>query len=103
MTASRIEAVFEIDASATLTAEQKDRLRARFGPRVTAIAQDARSQARNRELAVTRLRERVAGALRPRRRRRATRATAASTERRLAAKRRRSDVKRARRRPAGDD
>ena len=51
VTASRIEAVFDIDASATLTAEQKDRLRARFGPRVTAIAQDARSQARNRELA----------------------------------------------------
>ena len=84
------EAVFEIDASRSLDAEQKRRLRARFGPRVTAIAQDARSQARNRELAVERLRTRIDAALRPRKRRRATRATAASRERRLAAKRRRS-------------
>jgi ribosome-associated protein len=103
VTASRIEAVFEIDRSRTLTEEQKRRLRARFGPRVTAIAQDARGQARNRELAVERLRERVAAALRPRKRRRATRATAASRERRLAAKRRRSDTKRRRRRPASHD
>jgi ribosome-associated protein len=103
VTASRIEAVFDIDASPTLTDEQKRRLRARFGPRVTAIAQDARSQLRNRELAVARLNERVAAALRPRKRRRATRATAASQERRLQSKRRRSETKRARRRPAGDE
>ena len=103
MTASRIEAVFEIDASETLDDEQKRRLRARFGPRVTAIAQDARSQARNRELAVDRLRQRVAGALRTRKRRRPTRATAASRERRLAAKRRRSETKRQRHRPADSD
>jgi ribosome-associated protein len=91
--------VFEVDRSAVLDTEQKRRLRARFGPRVTAVAQDARSQARNRELAVQRLRERIAGALRPRKRRRPTRATAASRERRLASKRRRSEVKRQRRRP----
>jgi ribosome-associated protein len=91
--------VFEVDRSAVLDTEQKRRLRARFGPRVTAVAQDARSQARNRELAVERLRERIAGALRPRKRRRPTRATAASRERRLASKRRRSEVKRQRRRP----
>ena len=102
MTASRIEAVFEIDASEVLDGEQKQRLRARFGPRVTAVAQDTRSQARNRELAVERLRERVATALRPRKRRRPTRASAASRERRLAAKRRRSDLKRQRRRPPPD-
>jgi ribosome-associated protein len=102
VTASRIEAVFEIDASATLSDEQKRRLRARFGPRVTAIAQDARSQSRNRELAVARLRERIATALRPRKRRRATRATAASRERRLAAKRRRAETKRQRRPPPLD-
>jgi ribosome-associated protein len=102
VTASRIEAVFEIDASATLSDEQKRRLRARFGPRVTAVAQDARSQSRNRELATARLRERIATALRPRKRRRATRATAASRERRLAAKRRRAETKRQRRRPPLD-
>ena len=103
VTASRIEAVFEIDASRSLDAEQKRRLRARTGPRVTAIAQDARSQARNRELAVERLRARIDAALRPRKRRRATRATAASRERRLAAKRRRSEIKRARRAPRDQD
>jgi ribosome-associated protein len=103
VTASRIEAVFEIDASQTLSEEQKQRLRARFGPRVTAVAQDARGQARNRELAVRRLRGRIATALRPRRRRRATRAPRAARERRLEAKRRRSQLKRGRRRPAQED
>ena len=103
VTASRIEAVFDIDASPTLTEEQKQRLRARFGPRVTAVAQDARSQLRNRQLAIARLNERVAAALVPRKRRRPTRATKASRERRLHGKKRRSDVKRARRRPSGDE
>jgi ribosome-associated protein len=102
VTASRIEAVFEIDASQALSDEQKRRLRARFGPRVTAVAQDSRSQARNRELAVERLRERVAAALRPRKRRRPTKATSASRERRLATKRRRSQLKAERRRPEPD-
>jgi ribosome-associated protein len=96
VTASRIQAVFEIDASSALDDDQKQRLRARFGPRVTAVAQDARSQARNRELAVERLRGRIAAALKPRKRRRPTKATRASRERRLAAKRRRSDTKRGR-------
>ena len=103
VTASRIEAVFDIERSSVLGEEQKRRLRARFGPRVTAVAQDARSQARNRALAVERLRERIAGALRPRKRRRPTRATAAARERRLASKRRRSEVKRRRRRPPAPD
>ncbi len=103
VTASRIEAVFDIERSSVLGEEQKRRLRARFGPRVTAVAQDARSQARNRELALERLRERIAAALRPRKRRRPTRATAASRERRLASKRRRSEVKRQRRRPPAPD
>jgi ribosome-associated protein len=94
--------VFDIESSQTLSDEQKRRLRARFGPRVTAIAQDARSQARNRDLALARLRERIADALRPRKRRRPTNATAASRERRLDAKRRRSQVKRMRGRPPLD-
>ena len=95
--------MFDIERSSVLDEEQKRRLRARFGPRVTAVAQDARSQARNRELALERLRERIAGALRPRKRRRPTRATAAARERRLASKRRRSEVKRQRRRPPAPD
>ncbi len=99
MTASRIVAVFEIDRSQALTDEQKRRLRARFGARVTAVAQDARSQARNRELALDRLRERIAAALRPRKRRRATKPHRAARERRLESKRRRSQLKRERRRP----
>jgi ribosome-associated protein len=103
VTASRIEAVFEIDQSESLSAEQKRRLRARFGPRVTAVAQDSRSQARNRGLAIERLRERVAAALRPRKRRKPTKATRASRERRAAAKRRRSDLKRSRRPPRAED
>ena len=103
VTASRIEAVFDVDASESLSEAQKAQLRARFGPRVTAVAQDARSQARNRELAVARLQERIAAALRPRKRRRATKATAASRERRLQSKRRRSETKRNRGRPAADD
>ena len=99
MTASRIEASFDIDASQALSAEQKDTLRTRFGPRVTAVAQDSRSQARNRELALARLRERVATALRPRRRRRPTKPHRAARERRLEQKRRRSQIKQTRRRP----
>ena len=103
VTASRIEAVFEIDASEVLSDEQKQRLRSRFGPRVTAIAQDARSQARNRETATARLRERIDEALRPRKRRRPTKASRGSRERRLESKRRRSNVKRQRGRPGPDE
>jgi ribosome-associated protein len=67
-----------------------------------AVAQDARSQARNRELALARLSERLARGLAVRKRRRATRPTAASRERRLAAKRRGTQRKRERRRPDED-
>jgi ribosome-associated protein len=102
VTASRIEAVFEIDRSQALSDEQKRRLRARFGPRVTAVAQDARGQARNRDLALARLRERIRAALRPRKRRRATKPHRAARERRLESKRRRAEQKRLRRRPPID-
>ena len=67
--------MFDDRRSESLSEAQKARLRSRFGPRVTAVAQDARSQARNRELAVERLQERIAAALKPRKRRRPTRAT----------------------------
>ncbi len=103
MTASRIEAVLEIDASEALTPEQKSRLRARFGPRVTAVAQDSRSQARNRALAIERLQERIAAALRPRKRRRPTKPSTGARQRRAAAKRHRSELKRSRRAPGFDD
>src|ERR671939_1563985 len=72
VTASRIEAVFDVAASSALDDEQKRRVMARAGPRIVAVAQDARSQARNRELALERLRSRLATALAVPRRRRAT-------------------------------
>lgn len=103
VTASRVEAVFEVDESVSLTGSQQERLRARYGDRVTAVAQDARSQARNRELALERLREKLAAGLVVPKRRRATRPTKAAREKRLDTKRRRSQRKRARRPPAIDE
>jgi ribosome-associated protein len=102
-TASRIEAVFDVRASASLSDELKDRIAGRLGPRVTATAADTRGQARNRSLALERLRARLADAAAPRKQRRSTRPGAAARERRLAAKRRRSERKRQRRRPSEDD
>ncbi len=103
VTASRVEAVFDVEASTALTDEQKRRVIARLGPRVTAVAQDARGQARNRELALERLRRRLTQALATPRRRHATRPTSASVHRRLESKRRQAARKRDRRRPATDD
>ena len=102
VTASRVEAVFEIAGSAALADEQKRRLTARYGERVTAIAQDARGQARNRELALERLRDKLAAGLAVSRKRRPTRPTRAARERRLEAKRRASERKRLRKRPRPD-
>jgi len=103
VTASRIEAVFEIEASQTLTDEQKARLAHRFGKRVTAIAQDARSQARNRDLALERLAERIRSGLARRRSRQKTRPSRSARERRLNDKRNRGQRKQERRRPSADD
>jgi ribosome-associated protein len=100
VTASRVEAVFDVQASSALSDAQKARITARLGPRVTASAQDTRSQLRNRELALERLAARLASALEVRRPRSKTRPTAASKRRRLDSKRRRAEIKRARRRPA---
>jgi ribosome-associated protein len=97
VTASRVEATFDVAASEALSEAQKARVTARLGPRVTASAQDTRSQARNRELALSRLAERLAHALEVRRPRTATRPTTASKRRRLESKRRRGEVKRGRR------
>ena len=103
VTASRIEAVFEIEPSAALSAEQKARLAHRYGKRVTAIAQDARSQARNRDLALERLAERIRKGLERRRPRQATRPGRSARERRLNEKRQRGQKKQQRRRPSMDD
>jgi ribosome-associated protein len=99
VTASRVEAVFRVADSQALTDEQKRRVTARHGPVVVAVAQDARSQARNRELALERLQRRLASALAVPRTRRPTKPTQASKRRRLDAKRRQASRKDARRRP----
>lgn len=96
---TRVEALFDVESSAALTDAQKRRVVARAGPVLRAVAQDERSQWRNRELAVERLVDALREALRVERRRRPTRPTAASRERRLEQKRRRSQVKRLRRPP----
>jgi ribosome-associated protein len=98
VTASRVEASFDVRASPTLSEAQRRRLLARAGPRVRAVAQDARSQSRNRELALERLAGRLRGALARTPRRRATAPTAASRAERLAQKRRVGERKRERRR-----
>jgi len=103
VTASRVEASFDVEASSALTEEQKRRVIARAGPRVTAVAQDARGQARNRELALERLRRRLTQALATPRHRHATRPTAASKHRRLDTKRRQAARKRDRQRPSTDE
>ena len=100
VTASRVEAVFDVEASAALDDEQRNRLLTRAGSMVTAIAQDARGQARNRELALKRLGEKIAAGLAEPRRRRPTRPTNASRYRRLEQKRRTGERKRGRRRPS---
>jgi ribosome-associated protein len=96
---TRVEAVFDVAASATLSAAQKRRVTARAGPVLRAVAQDERSQARNRELALERLAAQLRRALRVERRRVPTSPTKASREQRLEEKRRRAAVKRLRGRP----
>jgi ribosome-associated protein len=98
-TETRVEAVFDVATSATLTEAQKQRLSARAGPVVRAVAQDERSQAQNRELVLERLAAALRDGLRVRRKRRPTKPTAAARERRLAEKKRRAATKELRRRP----
>ena len=94
---TRVEAVFDVEASAALTPAQKRRVASKAGPVLRAVSQDERSQLRNRELAVERLVETLRQALHVPRRRVPTKPTARSREERLEQKRRRSDVKRLRR------
>jgi ribosome-associated protein len=97
VTASRVEAVFDVESSTALSEAQKRRVMERLGPTVTAVAQDARGQARNRELALERLRDRLASALRTPRARRPTAPSATARRRRVDTKRRRGQLKRQRR------
>jgi len=98
-TETRVEAILDIEASEALTDAEKRRIVAKAGPVLRAVAQNERSQLRNRELAVERLLEQLREAARVPRRRRPTAPTAAARERRLEEKRRRAQIKQARRPP----
>jgi ribosome-associated protein len=99
---TRVEALFDVDASSALTDTQKRRVVARAGLVLRAVAQDERSQSRNRELAVERLVEKLRAALAVPRRRKATKPSAAARERRLESKRRRARTKALRRPPGAE-
>jgi ribosome-associated protein len=96
---TRVEVVFDIAGSPSLGPIQRARLLEKLGPELRVVASDERSQARNRALALDRLRDRLAAGLHVERPRRPTKPTRASQERRLQAKRRRSETKRLRREP----
>jgi ribosome-associated protein len=102
VTASRVEAVFDVEASQALGDVQRARLLERAGATVTAVAQDARGQSRNRELALQRLAGKIAAGLAVPRSRRPTRPTKGSKRRRLEQKRRLGERKRGRRSPGGE-
>jgi ribosome-associated protein len=101
-TATRVELTFDVAASPSLSEAQRSRLLERVGEVVRVVADDERSQARNRVIAERRLAERLAAALRVDRPRRATRPSRASVDRRIAAKKRRGETKATRRRPPPD-
>ena len=94
---TRVEATFDVEGSPSRTEAQRRRVLARAGPVIRAVAQDERSQWRNRELATERLVEALREALKVPRRRRPTKPSRAAVERRLEQKRRRSELKRRRR------
>jgi ribosome-associated protein len=102
VTASRVEAIFDVLASQSLSEAQRTRVQERAGGRVVAVAQDERSQSRNRELALQRLAERLARALAVPRGRRATRPSTAARARRLEDKRRAARRKLQRKPPSGE-
>lgn len=96
---TRVEAVFDVEASASLSDRQKARVLAKAGPVLRAVAQDERSQARNKEIAIARLTEALRAALKVERRRVPTKPSAAARERRLEEKHHRAETKRLRRPP----
>ena len=97
---TKVEAVWNVDESESLTVEQKARLRSALGHRLSAdgslrvVSQRERTQGRNREVAIERLRTMVATALAPRKKRTRTRPPRAAAEVRLEQKKRRAAVKR---------
>jgi ribosome-associated protein len=99
---TRVEALFDVEASTALTEAERRRVLERVGPVVRSVAQDERSQLRNRELATDRIVEQLRAATKVRRKRTATKPTKASQERRLAEKKRRGQTKRLRRDGDGD-
>jgi ribosome-associated protein len=101
-TETRVEALFDVESSSALTSRQKKRVLRKAGPVLRAVAQDVRSQTRNRELAIERIADRLREALRVERRRVPTRPTKAAVERRLEQKRRRSQTKRRRQPPSSE-
>ena len=98
-TETRAEAIFDVERSVALTDAQKRRVLAKTGPVLRSVAQDERSQWRNRELAIERVVEALRDALKVERKRRPTKPTAAARKRRLEQKRQRSETKRLRRPP----
>ena len=100
---TKVDAVFRLDDSATMPGALRERVRTRLGDVVRVTVDDERSQLRNREIAVERLRGRVRNAGVVEKTRRATKPTRGSQRRRVEGKRRRSEVKRNRRRPGADD
>ena len=100
---TRVEVRFRVEESTALRPRQQARLLDQLGPVITAVAADSRSQARNREVALDRLRSKMADALRVDKPRRPTRPTQSAAEERIETKRRRSEVKRGRQRPDVDD
>ncbi len=101
--ATRAELTFDVETSAAFDDAQRERVLAKLGPSVRVVADDERSQLRNREFAERRLAEKLRSALRVPRTRRATRPTKGSQRRRLDAKQRRSELKRSRRPPRLED
>lgn len=100
---TKVDAVFRPAESATMPAHLRDRVVEKLGAAIRVTVDDERSQYRNRQLAVERIRERVANATHVERKRRATRPTRGSQKRRVEGKKRRGDTKRLRRRPSSDD
>jgi ribosome-associated protein len=100
---TKVEVRFDIEASPSLTERQRELLLERLGPLVRVVASDRRSQAQNRELALDRLRERLAGALVVTPPRRATKPSKSAKTARLESKRKRGDTKRARQKPTRFD
>ena len=100
---TRAELVFEIETSESLTEDTRAKLTEVFGPRVRVVADETRSQSRNRDIALKRLEDKIAEALKPKRKRRPTKPSRGSKERRLKSKKRTTELKAQRRSPGRDD